>query len=152
MHGIAKSKRIGPFRVPDGVKLTSSAYVKFRKDNFLPWYRKQRGLSKKQFVFMQDNASSRSAKATAEFLRKIGFKDNRLMNWLPACSPDLTSIENLWVVVKRRIYHSGQQFKTKDELWNEIKKCCMGISPDEIKKLTQSMDNRLVSVIEKHGG
>ena len=36
--GIIDNKIIGPFRVPDGVKLTSNTYIEFLRENFLPFF------------------------------------------------------------------------------------------------------------------
>ena len=39
--GIINDAIVGPFAVPDGVKMNAKSYVEFLKKNFLPWYRKQ---------------------------------------------------------------------------------------------------------------
>jgi transposase len=149
--GIVGKELVGPFRVPDGVKLTSATYTDFLQQNVVPWYKKKKVTFKRKLVFMHDNAPSHSAKSTVQYLEKIGFKENKLMTW-PACSPDLNPIENLWAVLKLRVYQSGQQFTSKDQLWAEIVKCAKEITEDEILKLTESMDKRLFSVIQNHGG
>ena len=85
---------VGPFRVPDGLKMTAQSYTKFLEDNFIPWYCKQPPASfKKKIIFMQDNAPSHAARYTISFLAKFGFKDEKLMIWAPA-SPDLNPTEN----------------------------------------------------------
>lgn len=111
---------VGPFRVPDGQKMDAQSYTKFLKDNFIPWYRKQRPASfKKKIILMQDNAPSHAARYTISFLAKFGFKGEKLMIWPPA-SPDLNPIENYWSILKRVIYSGGQQYNSKDELWHGI--------------------------------
>ena len=62
------------------------------------------------------------------------------MLWPPA-SPDLNPIENLWSVVKRKLYEAGEQYNSK----GGYKECCRNISPETIKNLTIfCMDERLV--------
>ena len=51
--GIINNHIVGPFRVPDGVKMCAESYVDFLKKNFPPWYKKQPLLARKR---MHDNA------------------------------------------------------------------------------------------------
>ena len=44
-----------------------------------------------------------------------GLEGRRYMNW-PPNSPDLNTIENLWSIVKRKVYEDARQFDNKDEL------------------------------------
>ena len=85
--GIIRNELVGPFRVPDRVKLTAVAYIVFLKQNVLPWFKKKRLSFKKKMVFMHDKAPSHDAKFTSDFLATVSFKCEKLMTW-PACSPD----------------------------------------------------------------
>ena len=38
--GVVDSELVGPFRIPEGVKMTSATYVDFLKRMFVPWFRK----------------------------------------------------------------------------------------------------------------
>ena len=64
---------------------------------------------------MHDNAPSHAVKLTSDFLATASFKCDKLMTW-PAYSPDLNPIKNMWAMLKRRIYESGRQFSSKEEL------------------------------------
>ena len=124
---------------------------KILKENFVPWYRRQRPAAfKKKIIFMQDNAPSHAARYTIEFLAKFGFKGDKLMTWPPS-SPDLNPIENYWSILKRRIYSGFQQDTSKDELWHGICQAAMSIGADEIQKLTKSVDGRLVEILSNKG-
>ena len=83
------------------------------------------------------------------------------MQW-PACSPDLNPIEyfymgfksgleNLWSVLKRNIYSCGRQYASKDDFWDAILNAAKDISSDELERLTSSMDQSLLSLINKNG-
>ena len=82
---------------------------------------------------------------------KHGIKDDKLMIW-PPCSLDLNPIENLWSIIKQEVYVAGKQYNSKDELWNAVKDTANNVSKDIIRNLTCSVDNRLLSLVQKEGG
>ena len=77
--GIVGDNLIGPFRVPEGVKLDSQSYVKFLSDNFFAWYKSQSRSFKMKCIFMHDNAPARASRLTTEFFASKNFKEDRLM-------------------------------------------------------------------------
>ena len=87
-------------------------------------------------MFMHDNAPSYFVVSTVQYLDKSVFKENKLMAW-PSFSLDLNQIENLWKILRRRVYQSGQQNTSTDQLWAEIVKYAKEITEDEILKLTE---------------
>lgn len=148
--GIIGKTLVGPWRVPDGVKMTADAYIAFMKEHLEPWMKRQRVAFRRAIVFMQDNAPSHAAHKTTEYLKQLGFDGPRKMKW-PANSPDLNPIENLWSIMKRRLYANGRQFRSNAELWEAILDISRGITADDILQLTNSMDRRLLQVISKQG-
>ncbi|MEM9078998.1 MAG: transposase [Bacteroidota bacterium] len=148
--GIIGDELVGPFRVPEGVKLTSKSYINFLDDHLSQWLDDLPLLRRSKMIFMHDNAPSHSAKATTAYLASIGIKGKSLMTW-PPCSPDLNPIEQLWSILKRKVYEGGQQYNSKDVLWRKVEEAARAIRPSEIKKLTESMDKRLFKVISNHG-
>ena len=130
--GIINDRLIGPFRVPDGVKLTADSYIEFLKKNFLPFFKKLSSDEKKEFLFMQDNAPSHSAKKTKKFLVDEGVS---FMDW-PPNSPDLNPIENFWSFLKAELYKNGQKFRSKNDLWAQITHICETVD----KKNNQKYD------------
>ncbi len=64
------------------------------------------------------------------------------MEW-PPYSPDLNPIENMWSIIKRKVYANGKQFSSKHELWNVFQAAAKDISADEVSKLTSSIDRRI---------
>ena len=113
--GIIGDDLIGPVRVPQGVKLSSATYCQFLKNVLESWLEEVPLTPLKKVVFMHDNAPYHAAKATIKCLEGLGFKDKTLMVW-PPNSPDINPIENLWAIIKQRVYADGKLFSTLPEL------------------------------------
>ena len=99
---------------------------------------------------MHDNAPSHAAKNTTESLAAMGIRGEKLMVWPPS-SPDLNPIENLWSIIKQKIYEGGRQFISKQQLWDAILTSCKEIKAETVQELTSSMDARLMKVISSKG-
>lgn len=141
---IVENEIIGPFRVRQGVKLNSKNYCEFLECNFLPWLQAQPNERSNSLIFMQDNAPAHASKYSKEFL---GAHQLNIMDW-PPNSPDLNPIENLWAIIKRKVYHDGKQYNSLEELWTAIESACQQITTSAIKNLINSVDKRLVKVLE----
>ena len=148
--GIVGDELVGPFRVQEGVKLTSNTYCQFLKSFLEPWLEDVPLSRLRNLIFMHDNAPSHAAKATTQYLGSIGFKNKTMMIW-PPNSPDLNPIENLWGIVKRRVHADGKQYFSKDELWEAIKQAADSIPRSLISKLTESVNERLFDIIRLNG-
>ena len=90
-------------------------------------------------------------KYSREWLGSKGFRFDKIMKW-PACSPDINCIENFWSALKWRIYTSGKQYSSKNQLWKAIQIAAISFSPADIENFTKSMDARMIEVIQKKGG
>ena len=99
---------------------------------------------------MDDNAPSHSAKATTSLLYSLGIEGDSLMDW-PACLRDLNFMETNWSILKQQIYANGRKFSSKAELWKALKDTAASISPAQVRKLTQSIKDRLFEVISRKG-
>ena len=145
--GILDDKVLGPFRVCDGVKMDSNGYCAFLKTNLLPWLANLEDCIRGKLVFMQDNAPSHASNYSREFIFNNGIIK---MEW-PAASPDMNPIENLWSIVKIQLYCNGKQYSSNDELWNGIQTVMGNIASAVVKKLTSSVDRRLIKILTGKG-
>ena len=148
--GIIGEEVLGPFRVADGVKLDSKGYCSFLQEHLLPWFSEKSEEERKTFIFQQDNAPSHASKYTKSWLKDCGIEGANLMAW-PSQSPDLNPIEHYWSILKKKVYGSGRQFNSSDELWTAVEAASRRILPSQVEKLTASMDSRLYKVIQKNG-
>ena len=148
--GIVGDELVGPFRVQEGVKLTSHTYCQFLKSFLEPWIEDVPLSRLRNLIYMHDNAPSHAAKATTQYLESTGFKNKTMMIW-PPNSPDLNPIENLWSIVKQRLYADGKQYSSKDALWEAIKQAVDSIPRSLIRKLTESANERLFDIIRRNG-
>ena len=148
--GIMGRELVGLFRVPGGVKMTLVKYIEFLTDHFLPWYMKKNRAFCSKIIFMHDNAPSHAAKYTSVSLAAMGTQGEKLMVW-PQSSPDLSLTENLWSILRQKIYEGGKQFASKQQLWEDILTSCKEIQAETVQKLTSSRDARIVKVISKNG-
>ena len=148
---IVGKKFIGPFKVDKGVKMNSENYSSFLEANFFRWYKSQTWQFKAKYIFMHDNASVHASQYTKAYLTRKGIGNEKIMQW-PANSPDLNPIENLWSVMKRRLYPDTKQYKSKTELWEVLQEVCEGLRPSESEKLTTTTDDLIFRYIQCNGG
>ena len=103
-------------------------------------------------AFMEDGAPGHRAALTTQYREWMGFQPFKLP-W-PASSPDLNLIEAIWCTMKDRLFAANQngQPRTVEEtsklivqIWNEI-------SAEELRRLVESMPERVEAVIAAGGG
>ncbi|KAI0085010.1 hypothetical protein BDY19DRAFT_857841, partial [Irpex rosettiformis] len=64
----------------------------------------------------------------------------------PPNSPDLNTIEPLWLVVKDRVADMPGSANSLDHLWAAIKEVWENLSEEDIRKHTSQMHARVVAV------
>lgn len=101
-----------------------------------------------EWKFQHDNAPIHKAWVVKSW---IEHQNVEVLEW-PPYSPDLNIIENVWGWLVRKVYESGKQYSCKSELISAIQHAWSSISLDFLKKLYDSLPNRLYECILKQGG
>lgn len=100
------------------------------------------------FIFQHDNAGIHRAQIVKNYFTA---KNIQVLEW-PAYSPDLNIIENCWGNLSRAVYRGSRQFTTVEELKTAIMDEWQNMNQDTIKKLYDSLPDRMIEVISKSGG
>lgn len=103
-------------------------------------------LGHENFIFQQDNDPKHTAKHTKEFFKARNIKT---LQW-PAQSPDLNPIENAWGLIKQKI--ANKTFRSKSELFNEVKAIWESFTVEYAQKLVKSMNKRVLECLRNNGG
>ena len=100
-----------------------------------------------KYYFQQDNAGPHRDSRVEEWFKAKKIKE---LDW-PAYSPDLSLIENVWDFMKGELYKKNSQLETADQTWLEIKYIWKHRVGSMLKKLYDSMNNRIEEVIKREG-
>jgi transposase len=135
----------GPL-VPIQGTLCQGGYLDILQNHLCPQMKEWYG--RRHHIYQQDNAPCHKAGNVMHFLQQQPFE---VMQW-PPFSPDLSPIENLWAIIKRRVHREATT--SCEELlarvwiiWTEdpeIKEAC--------KSLIEGMPRRVIACIEAKGG
>ncbi len=117
-----------------GGTMNAERYIKVLEQHMLPARRR---------VFQQDNATPYTGAITTAWLssRRV-----RVLNW-PACSPDLSPIENIWRIIKWKIRQRWP--RTLQQLETYIRQEWDQIPTPKLQKLITSMPRRLQTVLKR---
>ena len=127
--------------------LNKEKYTDLLEMFMLPFAHDNYGTRKKDFVFMQDNASVHTARNC-----KTWFKQHKVkvLPW-PALSPDLNPNENVWGALAKAVYANGRQFNTIAELTEFVLEKWEAISNERVQHFINSMSTRCLKVIKADG-
>ncbi|KAF7690796.1 Transposable element Tc1 transposase [Cucumispora dikerogammari] len=97
------------------------------------------------FILQQDNAPAHTARHTASLFRENSVN---VLN-LPAQSPGLNPIENIWSLLKLKLLDST--FSNKKILFEKITELWYEISNNYFKKLIANMPKRIEECLRSKG-
>ena len=98
-------------------------------------------------IFMQDGASSHTAKDIQNWFRKNGII---LLSWPPQ-SPDLNPIENVWSWLRNQLWNQRAQIRNSNDVWRLSVEIFNSMSEGFIRKLYNSMPERIEDVLRLKG-
>ena len=134
---------VGKLCFIDG-KMNGPGYVEILEKNLLRSI-DQLGM-RNEYVFQQDNDPKHTSRVATKF-----FEINSIpvLPWPPQ-SPDINIIEHVWNYIDRKIPMNER--KNKNDFKNAIINEWSNVTSNYLKKLVESVPNRLLKVIQANGG
>ena len=103
---------------------------------------------------MKNSAPSHASKYSRALFNDNDFGGLKLMTWAPNCS-DLNPIENLWSLIKWKVYGNGKQYSSLDALdvlLEAVRKASTEVPEKRLSYFVNNVDKSLVKVIKRQGG
>uniref|UniRef100_A0A9J8DBY7 Tc1-like transposase DDE domain-containing protein n=1 Tax=Cyprinus carpio carpio TaxID=630221 RepID=A0A9J8DBY7_CYPCA len=123
--------------------INAERYIQVLEQHMLP--SRRRLFQGRPCIFQHDNARPHTASITTSWLRR---RRIRVLKW-PACSPDLSPIENIWRVIKRKMRQ--RRPKTVEQLEACIRQEWDNIPIPKLEQLVSSVPRHLQTVIKRRG-
>lgn len=101
------------------------------------------------WVFQQDNASAHTASMSKGYLN-TNLPSRWIEDW-PACSPDLSWIENVWAWIDKQLDCKRPTLRTAQDLRNAIETTIMSLPLEHCQNYVRGMQGRLEKVIAVEG-
>lgn len=96
------------------------------------------------YTFQNDNAPVYRARSTVEYKTPNHIPS---LSW-PAQPLDLNIIENLWLLIKRKLQSRKQNINSSADLFQEIQNIWFDITPQYVQSLYNSIPRRIMQVMK----
>ncbi len=123
--------------------INAERYIQVLEQHMLP--SRRRLFQGRPCIFQHDNARPHTASITTSWLRR---RRIRVLKW-PVCSPDLSPIENIWCIIKRKMRQIRP--KTVEQLEACIRQEWNNIPIPKLEQLVSSVPRRFQTVIKSRG-
>ena len=77
-------------------------------------------------------------------------KNIETLNW-PSCSPDLKICKNIFAYLNQKLYSEGKLYQSKNDLWKNLSRVFREVEIEYIRKLYDSMSQRMYDVLIEQG-
>ena len=130
-------------------RMDGKYYAALIRRCFRPALRKT--MSPKAARILVDGDPSQNSKKALKAVRDINAKYFKI----PARSPDLNPIENLFHLVKKRLSKQAREqsitHESKDEFADRVQNMMLSFKPEAIDKIIETMPKRIDMIIKKRG-
>ena len=137
---------VGPLVVLDKT-MDQDVYIDTLSTHFIDWKKDIQDIHETDLLLLEDNARPHKGERAAEWKRLHGIKTVDL----PAQSPDLNPIENIWGIIKKRLQQRRVVFSNMRELVEALREEWHGICPSMCQRLSDSMLERAKKVLDTKG-
>ncbi|GFV01257.1 transposable element Tcb1 transposase [Trichonephila clavipes] len=97
-------------------------------------------------IFQKNNARPHVTRIVQRFFVN---RQLELLPW-PACSPDLSLIENMWSMIAQRLTWITPPATTPDQLWQPVEASWSAVPQEHIQSLFESMPRRVAALISNN--
>ena len=128
--------------LPIESNIDSKKYCQILQDGFLPvldWF-----YPEGDFVFVHDNAPVHSSEEARKWMEDWQISASE---WPPQ-SPDLNVIENVWRMMKVKLYEDAGSITTRAELVQRLQLLWRDITTEKNQELYSSLPSRMAAVIK----